>query len=350
MSWPASSRSPAIASWSTGVHTASSRAETRSSCGTGARIRACARSSTVGRRDVATTAANHWKLGLFVVTALASAVGVSFWLGSHLVERESFEAISYFDESVQGLEVGSPIKWRGVTIGTVRDITVAPDARHVQVTSDIYVDALKRLGLERPKPGGAFIDPNLRVQLASAGITGIRFLQTDFFDPVRHPPPQLPFEPPWNYIPTTPSTLKSVEESVLEILSRLPAVEGQAEETLGALRTTLASVDGLLGTLQSDDGAFRRLLEQLRSTAARLERALKDAEIGSTTASLRATSGQVGQAAAGVSDAREELAASLVALRETLEAVRALADSLERDPSTLLRGPRSDGASPPTAR
>jgi len=299
---------------------------------------------------VATTAANHWKLGLFVVTALATVVALTFWLGSHLVERESFEAISYFDESVQGLEVGSPIKWRGVTIGTVRDITVAPDARHVQVTSDIYVDALKRLGLQRPKPGGAFIDPNLRVQLASAGITGIRFLQTDFFDPVRHPPPQLPFEPPWNYVPTTPSTLKSVEESALEILNRLPAVEASADEALVALRQTLASIDGLVGTLQADDGAFHALLVQLRSTAASLDRTLKEAEVGSTTASLRSTSGQVGEAAAGVSDAREELAASLVALREALESVRTLADSLERDPSTLLRGPRADGTSPEPAR
>ena len=298
---------------------------------------------------MATTASNHWKLGLFVLASLAAVVGVTFWLGSHLFQRKSFEAISYFDESVPGLELGSPVKWRGVTVGTVRDITVAPDGRHVQVTSDIFVDALERLGLEPPKPGGAFIDPNLRVQLATTGITGVRFLQTDFFDPVRHPPPKLPFEPPWNYVPSTPSTLKGVEESVVEILNRLPAVESQAEEALGALHVTLASIDGLVATLRADDGAFHHLLVQLRRTAARLEAALKEAELGTTTASLRTTSGQVGEAAAGVSDAREELAASLVALRETLESVRALADSLERDPSTLLRGPRADGATPPKA-
>jgi phospholipid/cholesterol/gamma-HCH transport system substrate-binding protein len=299
---------------------------------------------------MATTAANHWKLGLFVVTALATAVGVTFWVGSRLFQRESFEAISYFDESVQGLEVGSPVKWRGVTVGTVRDLTVAPDGRHVQVTSDIFVDALKRLGLERPKPGAAFIDPNLRVQLASAGITGIRFLQTDFFDPARHPPPKLPFEPPWNYVPSTPSTLKSVEDVAVDILNKLPAVEDQVTEALVDARKTLASVDALTAMLQTDDGAFHTLLVQLRSTASRLERTLEEAQLGTTTASLRNASGQVGDAAAGVSDVRAELASSLVALREALESVRALADALERDPSTLLRGPRPDGASPPKAR
>jgi len=292
---------------------------------------------------VATTATNHWKLGLFIVTALVATVAIAFWIGAQQFKRESFQAVSYFDESVQGLDVGSPVKWRGVTIGTVSDLTVAPDGRHVQVTYDVFVDALKRLGLEVPQPGQAFIHPSLRVQLASIGITGNRFLETEFFDPARHPPPPLPFEPPWNYVPSTPSTLKSVEDSALEILNRLPSVEDEATETLIDLRKTLALVDGLTGTLKSDDGAFHKLLVQLRTTAARLDHSLEEAQLGSTTASLRSASGEVGNAAAGVGDVREDLAASLVALRETLEAVRALADSLDRDPSALLRGSRPDG-------
>src|SRR5205807_1515549 len=168
---------------------------------------------------------------------------------------------------VQGLDVGSPVKFRGVTVGTVAEITIAPDRRHVQVTSNIYVDALVRLGLRTraPRSGEEFIDPRLRVQLASAGITGVRFIQTDFFDPERYPPPPLPFEPPWNYVPSARSTLKNAE-------------------------------------------------------------------------------------AAGVSDAQEELQAGLVALREALESVRTLADSLERDPSVLLRGPHGDGAAPARTR
>src|SRR5436309_1716956 len=164
---------------------------------------------------MATTATNHWKLGLFVLLAVGVTLGTLFWLGARRFRRESFPAISYFDESVQGLDVGSPVKFRGVTVGTVSDITIAPDHRHVQVTADMYVDALVRLGLRMraPRSGEEFTAPNLRVQLASAGITGVRFIQTDFFDPERFPPPRLPFEPPWNYVPSAPSTLKNVEET-----------------------------------------------------------------------------------------------------------------------------------------
>lgn len=295
---------------------------------------------------MATTATNHWKLGLFVVVAIGGLVGAVFWLGSQRLRRESFPAVSFFDESVQGLEVGSPVKFRGVTVGTVADITVAPDHRHVQVSSNMYVDAYRRLGLRKPEKGEEFIDPNLRVQLVSAGITGVRFLQTDFFDPRRYPPPKLPFEPPWNYVPSTPSTLKNVEESAVEILSKFPELEDRAEEALVDLKRTLGSLDRLASGLQAEDGPFNRLLVRLNAAAARVEAALTEAKLGATTASLRETSDSVGHAAANVSDVREELSASLQALRETLDSVRALSTTLERDPSTLIRGPRGDGAVP----
>ena len=49
---------------------------------------------------MATTAANHWKLGLFVLLAVGAMLGTLFWLGARRFHRESFPAISYFDESV----------------------------------------------------------------------------------------------------------------------------------------------------------------------------------------------------------------------------------------------------------
>jgi phospholipid/cholesterol/gamma-HCH transport system substrate-binding protein len=298
-----------------------------------------------------TTATNHWKLGLFVVAALLTMVGATFWLGSSALRRESVPLVSYFDEPVQGLDVGSSVKFRGVTIGTVADITLAPDHRNVQVTSDIYVDALRRLGLAVPKKGGQPMDPNLRVQLVSAGITGVRFLQTDFFDPERYPPPTLTFPPPWNYLPSTASTLKSLEDAAVVIVDKLPELVDVAKATLTDLRKTLGSFDRLATGLGADDGSLNRLLLELRSAAVRLETALDEAKLGATTASFRDTSGKVGQAAvtadqtvSNVGDVREELEASLVAFRETLDSIKALADALGRDPSVVLRGPPAERA------
>jgi len=297
---------------------------------------------------MATTATNNWKLGLFVVVGLFVMVGTLFWLGARRFQRTSFPAVSYFDESVQGLDVGSPVKFRGVTVGNVADITIAPDHRHVQVTSDIYVDALQRLGLgdHAPRKGEEFINPLLRMQLVSAGITGVRFLQTDFFHSLRNPPPVLPFETPWNYVPSAPSTLKSVGDTATEVLNRMPELESRISETLGTLNTTLASIDRFVTGLQNENGSFDRLLVQLRTTTSHLDTVIETAKLADTTATIRTAAGNVSSAANGFSDMREDLQTSLATLRETLDSVRSVADSLERDPSALFRGPRRDAPVP----
>ena len=291
---------------------------------------------------MATTATNHWKLGLFVVLGVGVMLGALFWLGARRFRRESFAAVSYFDESVQGLDVGSPVKFRGVTVGTVADITIAPDHRHVQVTSNIYVDALVRLSLRTHAPTSEeeFIDPRLRVQLASAGITGVRFIQTDFFDPERYPPPHLPFEPPWNYVPSAPSTLKNIE------------IGAEQHEQTGCLKVVPVHGPMQRGGAVSLCGCHigTRAQQERDSGRVLFLSSIDDAKVGATTASVRNSAASVEQAAAGVSDAREELQTSLVALREALESVRTLADSLERDPSVLLRGPHGDGTARTNSR
>jgi phospholipid/cholesterol/gamma-HCH transport system substrate-binding protein len=294
---------------------------------------------------MATTATNHWKLGLFVLVGIFTMIGALFWLGARRFQRTSFSAVSYFDESVQGLDVGSPVKFRGVTIGNVGDITIAPDHRHVQVTSDIYVDAIARLGLgdHAPRKDEQFMNPLLRVQLVAAGITGVRFLQADFFHPGRYPEPILPFEHPWNYVPSVPSTLKSLGDTAEDIVAKLPELEARASDALVSMNTTLGSLDGFITGLRDENGSFDRLLVQLRSTTKHLETTVDDAQLSGTTTALRTAANNVADAASGFSEMREDLQASLATLRETLDSFRTVADSLERDPSVLLRGPRADG-------
>ena len=64
-------------------------------------------------------------VGLFVACGLACAVLVIIWLGmSRFLEKGQFY-VTYFDESIQGLVVDSPVKYRGVFIGRVESIGVA---------------------------------------------------------------------------------------------------------------------------------------------------------------------------------------------------------------------------------
>jgi len=96
---------------------------------------------------VAAAQTNVAKLGLFVLAGTVALLGAAWYLGIRQFQRETRDVYTYFNESVQGLEIGSPVKFRGVLIGSVADITVAPDKRHVQVRAEVYVDVLRRLGL-----------------------------------------------------------------------------------------------------------------------------------------------------------------------------------------------------------
>jgi len=173
----------------------------------------------------------HWKLGFFVLAGLAIALIAIVTIGVRSMHKDVGLYVSYFDESVQGLEVGAPIKFRGVRIGMVEQIVVAPDHRHVEVESAIEIDALVRLGLDiakEPRRFGAIpklqMSKDLRLQLASAGLTGVKFLQLDFFDVRAFPPPDLPFKVPENYIPTASSMMKNLEDSIILIANRLPEI------------------------------------------------------------------------------------------------------------------------------
>lgn len=345
---------------------------------------------------------NEWKLGLFVVTALMVGLASILWLGANRFEREIISAWTYFDESVQGLEVGSPVKFRGVLIGTAAQIGVAPDRRRVAVLMHVNAEVLSALGLrqqgQKTDPEEAFVPPGVRVQLASAGITGGKYLSLDLFDPQKAPPPELPFPVPWNYVPATPSTLKSLEETLLKLAVDVPQAiaegrvlfsdarrfladldaEGLSSEAQALMTETrqtvaavdapalVAKVDALLTTLDGaaakidrlaadlsrltgEEGEAAGLITDAREVARVVKDAVEQADLAATTASLRDTSGSVGGLSRDLGAMSRELRQALVSLRDAADKVANLAEVLERDPGSLLHG-RSPGAAGPGGR
>lgn len=348
---------------------------------------------------------NHWKLGLFVLGGTALAFALLIWIGAANFDRETIPAFTYFDESVQGLDVGSSVKFRGVTIGEVTDIDIAQDRRLVEVRFDMFAEDMRELGfgdldeMREEWGSGTFVPDTVRVSIASAGITGLKFLEVDIYDPQRvKAPPELDFAPLWNYVPSTPSTIKGIEESIRQTADSIPRliediralaestavlvdnpdVSGllaasrtfvdTANEQLGGaglpalgdeLRTMAASVrddvsalrarlDDVLASidgLASEGGPVTDTLARADALLAALETELADARIGATTSTLRGTAdearGLIADSRAVVVDVArldDDTRVTLATLRETLDAVRDLVQLLERNPSALLSG------------
>jgi ABC-type transporter Mla subunit MlaD len=278
---------------------------------------------------------NHWKLGLFVVTGLAIGLAAIFWLGLRRLNRDAVPMVTYFDESVQGLDVGSPVKFRGVTLGTVSAITVAPDQRHVEVWMRLYKAELARMGVDPDGPR----DRLWRPQLASAGITGVKFVQFDTFPPERHPEPELAFAVSDRYyVAAVPSTLKSLEEVANEFLAKLPTLTDNLGDAILEAKRALRALSEVAGWVRDDESGLKKLAATLNETAEALKQSIRQAELAQTTSTVRTAAGSVNAAANRLGGQSAQLEQALVGLRETLEAVRLLAARLERDPSALVRG------------
>src|SRR5512145_2851065 len=136
-------------------------------------------------------------IGLFVISAFLIIAGVIIWIGAaRILMKGSLYAV-YFDESVQGLQVDSAIKYRGVEIGKVQRIDVAPDFRLIEV--------IMKIDLEGD------LQNNTIASLKTAGITGIVFIELDQILPGElGNSPKLSFKSSYQVIPSRRSDISRI--------------------------------------------------------------------------------------------------------------------------------------------
>ena len=315
------------------------------------------------------TRANYVKIGLFVVLGFAAALALAVGLGATQTRRVTVAFFTYFDESVQGLDVGAPVTFRGVKVGHVGDITIAPDHRLVEVRMDVDVASMEQLGLV---PRGEFkrthVFPrppsDLRAQLGTQGLTGIKYVSIDFFDEKANPPPPLTFPPMAHYIPAATSLTKGLEDSLTKAIDRvsvlvdhaLAVVDGVGRlvadlERGGAGEATARAIGQAEAVLRGVDHFVRGLDRQklpenagatlgaVRVAADDLGKLLRglDGDHGLLAATQRSVS-SFGEAGRNVAGATRDLDETLSDIREAAAAFRELADELERQPDALIKG------------
>lgn len=158
--------------------------------------------------------ANSTALGLFVVIGLAFVVGgvVLFSSGTLFHPREKY--ILYFDSSLDGLNPGAPVKFRGVTVGKVEEVLI----RHNQASDDfampVIVEVDKKVAQSKSDRNLEIGDPERANLLVSRGfrgrltaeslVTGVLYIGLDF-DHEAPPPVFHQLRPEYQEIPTVPS-------------------------------------------------------------------------------------------------------------------------------------------------
>jgi len=191
-------------------------------------------------------------LGLFVILGFILIVAGVIWVGASSFFQKGKQYVSFFDESVEGLQADSSVKYRGVDVGRVVQIQVAPDDKLVAVVMKINVRG------NLPKTTIA--------QLRSAGITGVKFIGLDRSTPEdRALSPQIEFPAEYPIIPTRPSEIQRLINAANAIVEKFQQID-----TKGISDQVVLTTKAMQNFLQGKE--MTGILAKLHGTAGNLDR------------------------------------------------------------------------------
>ncbi|TIH13590.1 MCE family protein [Marinifilum sp. JC120] len=237
---------------------------------------------------------NPFRLGIFIIVGVLLFISVLAILGAGKIFEHSVKMETYLNESVNGLEVGSPIKFRGVKIGTVSHIGFVTDhyvdlgqsaLRYVYLLGDLNHKMFKtKEGQDLVRALNKEVDRGLRARPVSLGLTGQLFLEIDYVNPVKNPPLEITWNPKNMYVPSAPSMMSKVESAVASISDTLEDInKSNIAEAIEDVRSVAQSMSTFLKN--SDTGEISKRLTGTLTEAekfiARINQLLADPEVDS---------------------------------------------------------------------
>jgi paraquat-inducible protein B len=221
---------------------------------------------------------NYFKLGLFVIASGATLLLMMFLLGGRSLLQPKYVVETYFNESVSGLAVGSPVKFRGVPVGQVSEISISSNRYEtgrtlVEKTPYVLVRIqLAGMSAHDFEQLQQAVDAGLRVETHLTGITGGLYLSLDLLDPIKNPALPISWKPDHLYVPSVPSASNRIVANVEHFLADLDKAE------IAQLGHNLNSLVVSLGT-RVDEADVRQLTEEalvtlksLRATVGRIDK------------------------------------------------------------------------------
>jgi len=317
--------------------------------------------------------ANPKLIGLFVVGAGALLIFLVVVLGGGRLFTTTKTYVMFFADDVNGLQVGGPVNFRGVRVGSVKDIVLSYDSDKREVAIPVYVD----LDQSRVRVNGAgrlddmseLIERGLRAQLRNQSfVTGLMTIELDFDHAI--PARLLGLEPHYPEIPTKRSSLSELRATfgdLVEDFRKLPV-----EEIMTKFAGTLVNLDKLVvdltGLVNSThtmvgnvDQRMTAALQPVPDMVRNIDKASRDVSKLASDANaqvpvisdrvvgaveqLNATLMQAEQAMSAVqgglgdgSQLNYQATRTMEDIREAASALRALADYLQQNPNALLTG------------
>lgn len=324
---------------------------------------------------------NPVAIGMFVIAAsvLAVAAVMIFGAAKFFAKTEMF--VSYFSESVNGLDVGAPLKYKGVTIGKVERIMIGHAPKSIRESSVAVVYSID-VGMLRRKAGSAVGDFDSWIQAQIADglraklnyqsiVTGMLYIELDFLgEPNEHYRLQYRGPNARIEIPSAKSGLAELAKAVEKTITQISEIDfksmGENLNGVAASANALMSNPHIqnaprsLGMLLADADRLVRNADavvsdpETKAAPKHLNTLMRDAdsfvksaetEMKSLSAAGRETFSNADKVLKNVdtivapqSPLRYELAVMIRTLNDSLNSISNLTDYLERNPSSLLTG------------
>jgi phospholipid/cholesterol/gamma-HCH transport system substrate-binding protein/paraquat-inducible protein B len=196
---------------------------------------------------------HYFAIGLFVLTATTLGLIGIIAISSDAMRSPKYFLETYVDESVQGIDVGTPFKFRGVEVGRVSKIEVVSsvyDTTKMYVMIRVALDSKEMLQdpTTLPERVQEQVDKGLRLKLVPQGITGLSFLEADYYPDTEAAPLEIDWSPKYTYIPSTPAMMtllsRSIERMASEIATlNLKAIGDNVESITSNLNLSVQHVE-----------------------------------------------------------------------------------------------------------
>jgi phospholipid/cholesterol/gamma-HCH transport system substrate-binding protein/paraquat-inducible protein B len=282
-----------------------------------------------------------------------------------------------FDQSIAGLEVGAPVKHRGVTIGHVQSIRFPSDeAAEGNTTNQPFRYILVKMAIDPHVAADVnehqfkgvldrMVAEGLRARVSQSGITGSAYIELNYLDRKRYPITSLPVRTQELFVPSAPGGLNQVVDAVTDIATKLQkadldqvvrhvdslivhADQSVQDLQVAELRTKTVAI---LDHVQSASARFQQILDdpkltqlisqlpeisgRVRSVATQVDELLKNGKLDQSAAHLQHTLAETDELLASQSD---NVRSILTDLRATIANTRELTDEVKANPAQLLFG------------
>lgn len=289
---------------------------------------------------------NFFVVGLFVLAGIAALFLFVVWLtgGGEQIEYRPYRI--YFTQSVSGLNQGATVKYRGVEVGRIQQITIDPNnSERIRVN----------ISVQETTP----VKTDTYATLKPQGITGLTFIElsggskeTPLIEYKRGKVP---------VIPSTPSSFDQIVTNIPQLMEKLNVLATQAnkmfdDKNVAAFSSTLGNIEGFTRNLNDNTRQINSLLEQTNRTmtslaetsrsvqqlSAETRQDVKDTII-KTREAMEQLSGFLEKSNQFAGNGYKELNSVMIEMKKTLRELDRFGDSLNDDPAQLFFSPKYEG-------